>query len=94
MSEEKTFVLKHPGGCTGMFWRGSPVDQARAPSKPDWPRNGSALRGNIHDLAGVAWLEALSYKQAGASADADWTPTPGCWMPFQQGGLVLHTPEE
>lgn len=86
-----TFTLRHPGTCTGMFWRSCksrphslPPPTADAPTPP-WPRNGALLRGIVHTLPeeeehNTKWLEVLEYRQAG----------PGAWMIFDQGGLLLH----
>jgi hypothetical protein len=99
--DAKCFVLQHPGTCTGMFWRDAPdaalthrIGDGGGGEKPSWPRNGSVLRGIVR--TGVAggpgkpdetWLEVVEYVQDRRSK---WTPTPGCWMPFDQGGTLLH----
>ena len=37
------------GTCTGMFWRDDPRGiEAQQASKPDWPRNGAVLRGQVY----------------------------------------------
>ena len=41
-------------GCTGMFWRGSPVMTATV-SRSDWPRNGTMLVGTWETHGGLAW---------------------------------------
>jgi hypothetical protein len=92
-----SFVLQHPGTCTGMFWRGAPtpahthrVPLSVGAEQPSWPRNGSILRGLTHVVPGDAsakWLEVVEYCQAGRDK---WEAAPGCWMPFTQDGLLLH----
>eukprot|EP00293_Proteomonas_sulcata_P020480 CAMPEP_0184296976 /NCGR_PEP_ID=MMETSP1049-20130417/7921_1 /TAXON_ID=77928 /ORGANISM="Proteomonas sulcata, Strain CCMP704" /LENGTH=48 /DNA_ID= /DNA_START= /DNA_END= /DNA_ORIENTATION= len=39
----QTYTLKHPGSCSGMFWRDDPRPDAKRVSggKPDWPKNGA-----------------------------------------------------
>ena len=50
------FRLKHPGTCTGMYWRPHPpgAPEHRIPGsraqRPPWPRNGSILIGEMHQL--------------------------------------------
>ena len=75
-----------------MFWRSDSDSGLSHPlsggSKPDWPRNGAVLTGFVHgDNPQTAWLEVISFQQAGS---ADSVATPGCWMQFDQGGLLLH----
>ena len=37
------------GTCTGMFWRDDPRGiEAQQASKPDWPKNGAVLRGQVY----------------------------------------------
>lgn len=98
---EATFTLRHPGTCSGMFWRGDPRSGAKVPSGvPDWPRNGAKLRGVVMELppgsslpeGNSKWLEVKSYAQAGSSA---FQPVPaGVFMIFDQGGLLLHEAKE
>jgi hypothetical protein len=90
----RTFVLRHPGHCTGMFWRRNPKPTAAASEDQvgggDWPRNGSVLKGIVHSkLAdGMDWLEVSAWTQAGSKKEV--TGCGGLWMPFEQGGLLLH----
>ena len=88
--------LQHPGSCTGMFWRGAPPGlqhrAAGAGAQPDWPRNGAILTGFVHELpkahdGNTQWLEVVEFVPAGT---AKAHPTPDCWMPFTQGGALLH----
>jgi hypothetical protein len=84
---QKSFKMRHPGSCTGMFWRSNGPPSAKHRLKggsPDWPRNGAVLRGVVY--GNDDWLEVLSFKQAGG---AKFVPTPGCWMQFNQGGRLL-----
>ena len=51
------------------------------------------LRGYVHELDSAhddntQWLEVIEYSPAG-NAD-EFVPSPECWMPFTQGGLLLH----
>ena len=76
-----------------MFWRGDgdapQAHRLRSGKQPDWPRNGAILTGFVHgDNPATAWLEVVACQQAGAK---EAVPTPGCWMPFDQGGLLLHS---
>lgn len=81
------FKLQHPGTCTGMFWRGDPRSSGSAPSG-EWPRNGSILHGHVHkDVGGDDWLQVTEWSQAGKTS---LSKAPGAWMPFHQGGLLLH----
>lgn len=96
-----TFVLKHPGSCTGMMWRRAPTVQGAPLSHAlptgnavaeDWPRNGALLRGVVRALpeaqeGNTQWLEVFEFQQAGATA---FVPTPNAWMIFDQGGLLLQ----
>ena len=84
-----SFKLQHPGKCTGMFWRSNP-DGSKGTQKggEDWPRNGSVLTGTVHERSDMKWLEVSEWTPAGAS-----TAIKGCeglWMPFEQGGPLLH----
>mmetsp|Transcript_37165 Transcript_37165/g.76184 ORF Transcript_37165/g.76184 Transcript_37165/m.76184 type:complete len:118 (+) Transcript_37165:97-450(+) len=82
------FTLSHPGSCTGMFWRDDPRPDAKQEiDKPSWPRNGAFLKGKIHQIGNMKYLECVEYVQANSK---QWEYTPGCWMPFYQGGLLLH----
>ena len=85
------FELRHPGTCSGMFWRKDPrPDQLKCKQKgnKDWPRNGSILEGMVHELPDMKWLQVVQWKQAGSST---WiTGCEGLWMQFEQGGLLLH----
>mmetsp|Transcript_16743 Transcript_16743/g.28927 ORF Transcript_16743/g.28927 Transcript_16743/m.28927 type:complete len:130 (+) Transcript_16743:2101-2490(+) len=88
MSE--SYKLQHPGSCTGMFWREDPrkdVKKEKQVGADDWPRNGSILTGKTHKVDGEDWLEVNSWKQANSETKID---SKGTWMPFQQGGLLLH----
>ena len=94
----RTFVLRHPGTCSGMFWRADPRGRTKSKAElPPWPRNGATLTGVVHE--GVAgrpegndrWLEVLSYVQAGGDASKPVAVAPGAaWMIFDQGGPLLH----
>mmetsp|Transcript_23306 Transcript_23306/g.65454 ORF Transcript_23306/g.65454 Transcript_23306/m.65454 type:complete len:91 (-) Transcript_23306:96-368(-) len=86
---EEVYKLQHPGSCTGMFWRNHPGNVAESKSGgDDWPRNGSLLRGTVHEEFGdMKWLSVSSWKQSGAS---EWIESSGLWMPFEQGGPLLH----
>jgi hypothetical protein len=73
-----------------MFWREDPrpgTDKKKQQGADDWPRNGSILTGTKHTLDGVEWLEVSQWQQANSSAKV---ASVGTWMPFQQGGLLLH----
>ena len=86
----ETYKLQHPGGCSGMFWRGDPRPNAtkgKQVGNAQWPRNGSLLKGTVHELPDMKWLEVDSWKQANSN---DWvTDCQGLWMQFDQGGLLL-----
>ena len=76
-----------------MFWRrrgpaGAAHRLAATRGKPNWPRNGAVLRGFSHGLGQDSWLEVMEYSAQGP--DGPWQETPNCWMPFYQGGLLLH----
>ena len=92
-SSAGSFVMKHPGHCTGMYWRSDPTKgKASSSGPPDWPRNGAVLRGEVKEFAdmpegSLKWLEVSEYKQAGS---AEWVKTPNCWMQFEQNGALLH----
>lgn len=89
------YTMKHPGMCTGMFWRDAPAPELKtneSGAKPAWPRNGAQLKGKVHMLKApvqdnVKWLQVTEYCQAGSTK---WEKTPNCWMQFEQGGLLLH----
>mmetsp|Transcript_33791 Transcript_33791/g.52867 ORF Transcript_33791/g.52867 Transcript_33791/m.52867 type:complete len:91 (-) Transcript_33791:62-334(-) len=86
----ETYELKHPGSCTGMFWRGHPKgDSEKKSGGDDWPRNGSLLVGQVHtEFETMKWLQVTKWQQAGTNS---WTENcSGLWMPFEQGGLLLH----
>lgn len=99
-TELKVFRMKHPGTCSGMFWRDDPradtnivqkVMNKVANSKPDWPRNGALLKGRVFEVASrpqgsLKWLEVTEYRQKDST---EWVPTPGCFMQFDQGGTLL-----
>ena len=88
-SAEKTLKLQHPGTCTGMFWRGDPFSNASAPTNDNWPRNGALLRGfGPFPTPKGNFFKVTSFQQAGTSG---FQPVPeGTWMPYEQGGLLLH----
>lgn len=100
-TELKVFRMKHPGTCSGMFWRDDPradtnivqkVMNKVAGSKPDWPRNGALLKGRVFEVSSrpqgsLKWLEVTEYRQKDS---AEWVATPGCFMQFEQGGTLLH----
>jgi hypothetical protein len=113
------FRLKHPGTCTGMYWRPHPpgAPEHRIPGsraqRPPWPRNGSILIGEMHQLdrpieGNHLWLEVVAYRPApsvsdvrraggsprAASAEIAFVVTPGCWMPFEQGGPLLYCADD
>ena len=94
--ELEDFVIKYEGDCSGLSWRDAPrttFQHQLKGSKPDWPRNGSILRGAVHTLdtpsqGSLKWLEVTAIQVDGRG---DFKPTPGCWMQFDQGGLLLHS---
>jgi len=95
MSDDlKVFKMKHPGGCSGMFWRSDPrggAGSSSTGSKPDWPRNGALLKGRVLEIpskpeGSLKWLEVTEYVPAGGK---NWVKTPGCFMQFDQGGTLL-----
>eukprot|EP00741_Cyanophora_paradoxa_P021446 tig00021352_g20703.t1 len=83
------FVLRHPGSCTGMYWRKDPKTGGTFAGPPEWPRNGAILRGIVHETPTGKFLQVSEYKQAGATS-FEKTPD-GTFMPFDQGGLLLHS---
>mmetsp|Transcript_46192 Transcript_46192/g.110116 ORF Transcript_46192/g.110116 Transcript_46192/m.110116 type:complete len:127 (-) Transcript_46192:125-505(-) len=94
------FMLRHPGTCSGMFWRDDPRPWAKTPTtymldqRLAWPKNGAVLRGVVHTLEtpvqrNTKWLEVHACQQPGAKS---FDTTPWCWMQFDQGGLLLHSP--
>ena len=93
-STSGSFVMKHPGHCTGMYWRADPTKgKSSFAGPPDWPRNGAVLKGEVREFAdkpesSLKWLEVSEYKQAGTE---EWVKTPNCWMQFDQNGLLLHS---
>lgn len=96
MSMEK-YLLKHPGSCSGMFWRGNPLTGEKAKTKVDWPRNGSILEGKVHVLPkkvenNDTWLEVSAIKPEGSKAFIDVSGQ-GVWMIFNQEGPLLHKME-
>ena len=92
-STSGSFVMKHPGHCTGMYWRADPTKgKSSSSGPPDWPRNGAVLKGEVKEFANLPegslkWLEVSEYKQAGSE---EWVKTPNCWMQFEQNGALLH----
>ena len=97
--ELRSYKLKANGFCTGMFWRDAPAGRTHRLSsgdKPDWPRNGTILRGYVHDVSpnkvedNDLWLEVMEMQSPIGGKAID---TPNCWMPFEQGGLILHASE-
>jgi hypothetical protein len=88
------FILKHPGGCSGMFWRKDPRNPTSNKPTVDWPRNGTILRGQVHEMKeqlfenSETWLEVFEYKPTSSKDFIPVTPTPG-WIPFYQDGLLL-----
>ena len=93
VGQTATFKMRHPGTCTGMYWRRDPRQGKNTFSgPPDWPRNQALLKGVVHEFqekpeGSVFWLEVSEYCQAGST---QWEKTPGAWMQFDQGGLLLH----
>jgi hypothetical protein len=91
----ETFLLRHPGSCSGMFWRGDPTGTIPKSSKlPDWPRNGAKLLGIVRNYDRKyentnKWLEVLAYYPGGKQHEEIKLP-PGVFMPFEQGGVLLH----
>mmetsp|Transcript_26284 Transcript_26284/g.64892 ORF Transcript_26284/g.64892 Transcript_26284/m.64892 type:complete len:117 (-) Transcript_26284:430-780(-) len=85
------FTLIHPGTCTGMFWRDDPRGAKHSGTHPPWPRNGAVLKGVQHTVKGTEWLECVEYRQRGSQ---DWKACTGCWIPFHQGGLLLHAGDQ
>eukprot|EP00047_Mylnosiga_fluctuans_P017151 m.59201 g.59201 ORF g.59201 m.59201 type:complete len:94 (-) comp6947_c0_seq2:86-367(-) len=88
----QTYKLQHPGTCTGMFWRADPRGSGgKQVGGDDWPRNGSFLTGVKHTLPGTKegpeWLEVSEWTPAGSTTKIT---AHGLWMPFNQGGLLLH----
>lgn len=85
------YELKHPGSCTGMFWRKDPrkeVEAVEQKGNADWPKNGSLLEGVVHEFDTKKWLCVSRWKQAKSSS---WiNDCQGLWMPFDQGGTLLH----
>ena len=77
-----------------MFWRQDPSGKSPKTSNlPAWPRNGAVLRGVVVEFAFkpencVKWLQVNQYTQAGTSSVVDLPA--GVFMPFEQGGLLLH----
>lgn len=51
-------------------------------------RNGSVLVGEEHDVDGTKYFCVSAWRQAKAAAFT--TDCQGLWMPFEQGGLLLH----
>ncbi|KAJ0390399.1 hypothetical protein P43SY_011918 [Pythium insidiosum] len=87
----RAYKLQHPGSCSGMFWRQDPRPNAvkgKQVGGAEWPRNGSILIGEEHDVGGVKYLEVASWKQAGGGSFIEGCQ--GLWMLFDQGGLLLH----
>jgi len=88
-----TYQMRHPGTCTGMYWRKDPRQgKATFSGPPDWPRNNAQLKGVVHNFKDKPensqfWLEVSEYCQAGST---QWEKTPGAWMQFEQGGFLLH----
>lgn len=94
----QSFIMKHPGTCSGMFWRGNPFTNVSSVGAPDWPKNGAILRGVIHENvpkkpeSNDTWLEVKAVKQKGAK---DFVEVPdNCWMIFDQGGKLLFEVKE
>ena len=90
MSLVETYKLQHPGTCSGMFWRGDPRPNAvkvKQIGNDSWPRNGSLLKGTVHELPDMKWLEVTSWKQVNSDKWID--NCQGIWMQFDQGGLLL-----
>lgn len=100
-NEVKVFRMKHPGTCSGMFWRDDPrtdanivqkvISKVTGGSKPDWPRNGSLLKGRVFEVSSrpqgsLRWLEVTEFRQKDST---EWVPAPGCFMQFEQGGDLL-----
>ena len=92
-STSGSFVMKHPGSCSGMYWRADPTKgKSSFAGPPDWPRNGAVLKGDVEEYAdkpegSLKWLKVSEFKQAGST---EWIPTPNCWMQFDQSGTLLH----
>lgn len=92
----KVFRMKHPGTCSGMFWRADPRGNAVQKAlgslgKPDWPRNGALLKGITFEVpskpeGSLKWLEVVEFKQNGSN---EWVSTPNCFMQFEQNGTLL-----
>ena len=93
VDKEGTYIMKHPGGCTGMFWRSDPTKgKATFRGPPDWPRNGAILKGKVIRIPeqpekSLYWLQVKEYQQADGSG---FEKTPDCWMQFNQDGILLH----
>jgi len=77
-----------------MLWRDDPrgKSSSQGTPRPAWPRNGAVMRGLVHVLdkpvqSNTKWLEVIEFCQAG---EKEFVSTEGCWMQFEQGGLLLH----
>ena len=94
VDNDGTYLLKHGGGCTGMFWRNDPTKgKSTFRGPPDWPRNGAILKGKVRKIPeqpekSLYWLQVKEYQQAEGSV-FEKTPE-DCWMQFNQDGILLH----
>jgi hypothetical protein len=89
MADILTLRLQHPGTCSGMYWRGDPFTGAAAPNNSNWPKNGAILKGTgPHSAKGEDHFKVSEFQQAGT---VGFVAVPeGTWMPYNQGGLLLH----
>lgn len=93
MSEEY-YKLQHPGSCTGMFWRKNPVENEAKGDQignKDWPKNGAILYGEKLNVKGEDWLKVSKWRQMNSNWINDCNEI---WMPFDQGGTLLHSISE
>ena len=75
-----------------MFWRPDPRGaKVKQSGNAEWPRNGSFLTGEEFEHDGSRWLAVSRWVQAGSSEQVEAV---GLFMPFEQGGLLLHKVEE
>jgi hypothetical protein len=74
-------LKKHPGGCTGLFWREDPTKATTLQGGYNWPRDNAKLRGKVVVVDEEKWLLVSHVKQVDSST---WEEAPlGAAMPFE-----------
>lgn len=88
----ETYSLqKNSPGCTGLFWRASPLQAGASAPFDNWPRDNALLKGIVHEVKGRKWLEVKALQQHGKK---EYVAAPaGAWIPFEEQQYFLQASE-